>query len=170
MVNIVLTGFMCSGKTSVGTRLKDILGYDYVDTDEIIEKKLGLTISEIFNKFGENYFRDVESDVVKEVSERDKTVISTGGGVVIRKENMENLRRNGIVINLYASPEVIYERLKKQPGIRPLLNKPNPLEEIKRLLNQREEYYKNCDFRINTDNLSIQEVVNNIFEYLRTRL
>ncbi|MCX7957407.1 MAG: shikimate kinase [Endomicrobia bacterium] len=169
MVNIVITGFMCSGKTSVGLKLKDLLKYDYVDTDEIIEKVLGLKISDIFAKFGETYFREIESKVVREVSSKDKTVISTGGGVVLRTENIENLRKNGIIVNLTASPFVILERLKKQPGIRPLLNKPDPLAEIIKFLNEREKYYRNCDFRVNTDKLSVDEVANVIVGKLKEK-
>ena len=167
-MNVVITGFMCTGKTSVGKKLAEKLNFDFLDTDDLIESKVGLKITEIFERYGEPYFRDIETQVVKEVSQKDKIVISTGGGVVLRKENMNNLRKNGVIVNLTAKPETIYERLNKQPGIRPLLNKPNPLEEIKRLLEFREEYYKNCDFRIPTDNLSVDEIVEEILNFLKT--
>lgn len=166
MTNIVLTGFMCTGKTSVGKKLAERLHFEYIDTDDLIEQQIGLKITEIFEKYGEPYFRDIESDIVKKVSLLDRKIISTGGGVVLRKENIQNLKRNGIIINLTAKPETIYERLKKQPGIRPLLNKPNPLEEIKKLLNYREEFYKDCDLRIDTDELSVDEVVEEILKYI----
>lgn len=169
MVNIVITGFMCTGKTSVGMSLAKRLNFEYIDTDEIIEQRLNMKISDIFSQYGELYFRDIETQVVKEVSQLDNKVISTGGGVVLRKENMDNLRKNGFIVNLTASPEVIYERLKTQPGIRPLLNKPNPFEEIKKLLSFREEYYKNCDIRINTDSLSVEEVVEEIIRNLKLK-
>lgn len=168
-MNVVLTGFMCTGKTSVGKRLSERLNFEYIDTDELIETKTGLKITEIFSRYGEDYFRDIESEVVKEVSMLDNKVISTGGGVVLRKENMQNLRRNGIIVNLTAKPEIIYERLKQQPGIRPLLNKPQPLQEIKRLLNYREEFYKDCDLKIETDTLSVDEVVVEILKYLKEK-
>lgn len=168
-MNVVLTGFMCTGKTSVGKRLSERLNFEYIDTDELIETKTGLKITEIFSRYGEDYFRDIESEVVKEVSMLDNKVISTGGGVVLRKENMQNLRRNGIIVNLTAKPEIIYERLKQQPGIRPLLNKPQPLQEIKRLLNYREEFYKDCDLKIETDKLSVDEVVVEILKYLKEK-
>lgn len=168
-MNIILTGFMCTGKTSVGKKLAEILNFEYIDTDDIIEKRVGLKITEIFSKYGELYFRDVETQVIKEVSELDKKVIATGGGVVLRKENMDSLRKNGIIINLTAKPETVYERLKKQPGVRPLLNKPNPQEEIKKLLNYREEFYKNCDLRIETDNLTIEEIVEKILQTLKDK-
>ncbi|MFN3550953.1 MAG: shikimate kinase, partial [Endomicrobiia bacterium] len=89
-MNIVITGFMCTGKTSVGKILAKEINFGYIDTDEIIEKFVGLKISEIFACYGEKYFRDIESQVVEKVSKEDKRVISTGGGVVLRKENMKN--------------------------------------------------------------------------------
>jgi shikimate kinase len=168
-MNVVITGFMCSGKTSVGKRLAEKLNFDFLDTDDLIENKVGMRITEIFEKYGEPYFRELEAQIIKEVSEKDKLVISTGGGVVLREENVNNLRKNGVIINLVAKPETIYERLKKQPGIRPLLNKPNPLEEIKKLLEYRERYYKNCDFRVETDNLSVEEIVEKILNFLKTK-
>lgn len=169
MVNIVITGFMCTGKTSVGKKLAEVLNFEYIDTDELIEQYTGLKITEIFSKYGEQYFRDVESEIVKKVSKLDKKVIATGGGVVLRTDNMQNLRDNGIIINLAAQPETIFERLKNQPGIRPLLNKPNPLEEIKKLLNYRQEFYKNCDIKIDTDDLSVEEIVVKIVRYLKEK-
>ena len=168
-MNVVITGFMCSGKTSVGKKLAEKLNFDFLDTDDLVENKVGMRITEIFEKYGEPYFRELEAQIIKEVSEKNKLVISTGGGVVLREENVNNLRKNGVIINLVAKPETIYERLKKQPGIRPLLNKPNPLEEIKKLLEYRERYYKNCDFRIETDNLSVEEIVEKILNFLKTK-
>jgi len=168
-MNVVITGFMCSGKTSVGKKLAEKLNFDFLDTDDLVENKVGMRITEIFEKYGEPYFRELETQIIKEVSEKDKLVISTGGGVVLREENVNNLRKNGVIINLVAKPETIYERLKKQPGIRPLLNKPNPLEEIKKLLEYRERYYKNCDFRVETDNLSVEEIVEKILNFLKTK-
>lgn len=170
MVNIVLTGFMCTGKTSVAKKLSDKLNYEYLDTDELIENYTSMKITEIFEKYGEAYFRDIESKIIQEVSKSDKKVISTGGGVVLREKNVENLKKNGIIINLTASPQTIYERLKKQPGIRPLLNKPNPRQEIEKLLSFREPYYQNCDLRINTDDLTIEQVVEKIIEFVKDKL
>jgi shikimate kinase len=168
-MNIVITGFMCTGKTSVGKLLAEKLGYQFVDTDDLIEQRVGMKISDIFAVYGEPYFRDVETEVVKEVAKKDKFVISTGGGVVLRKVNMDELRKNGIIINLTAKPETIYNRLKNQPGVRPLLNKPDPMNEIIKLLLQREEYYKNCDLRIETDNFTVEQIVQQILDYIKTK-
>ena len=168
-MNIVITGFMCTGKTSVGKLLAEKLGYQFVDTDDLIEQRVSMKISDIFSVYGEPYFRDVETEVVKEVAKKDKFVISTGGGVVLRKVNMDELRKNGIIVNLTAKPETIYNRLKNQPGVRPLLNKPDPMNEIIKLLSQREEYYKNCDLRIETDNFTVEQIVQQILDYIKTK-
>ncbi len=102
-MNVVITGFMCSGKTSVGKKLAEKLNFDFLDTDDLIENKVGMRITEIFEKYGEPYFRELETQIIKEVSEKDKLVISTGGGVVLREENVNNLRKNGVIINLVAN-------------------------------------------------------------------
>jgi len=168
-MNIVLTGFMATGKTVVGKLLAEKIGFQYIGTDELIEKQTNMKISEIFAVYGEPYFRDIETEIVRKVSEFDNYVIATGGGVVLRKENMDLLEKNGIIINLTASPDKIYERAKKS-NERPLLNIPDPKSEIIRLLNMREPYYKRCNFRINTDNLSVEEVVNECLKYIEKKL
>lgn len=164
-MNVVLTGFMGTGKTEVGKALAEKLGYEFLDTDELIEKRVGLKISEIFEKFGEPYFRKIESEVVEDVSKLNKKVISTGGGVVLKSENMENLSKNSIIINLRASPEEIYNRLKDKDD-RPLLKKDDVLGEIKKLLEVRKKFYERCDYYIDTDGLTTQEVVEKVFGYL----
>src|SRR5512136_1332692 len=98
--NIVLTGFMGVGKTSVGTRLASELGYAFVDTDELIEADQKITITEIFSTFGEPYFRDVETRVIRQLLENEGQVVSTGGGAVIRDENRRAFKENGITICL----------------------------------------------------------------------
>ncbi len=165
-MKIVLTGFMCTGKTSVGMLLSKKLGLEYVDVDKEIENIEGKKIVKIFEDNGEKYFRDLETRVILEISKKDNCVISTGGGAVLRKENIDNLRNNGKIINLTARPETILERLKKQPGIRPLLNKPDPLKEIVNLITFRDKFYKNCDLQIETDNLKVEEVVEKILTFI----
>jgi shikimate kinase len=166
-MNIVLTGFMCTGKTSVGIKLAEKLNFEYIDTDAEIEKMSGEKIVTIFKNYGEKFFRDLEYKVILEVSKKNYCVISTGGGVVLRKENIDNLRQNGVIVNLTATPETIFNRLKQQPDIRPLLNKPEPLKEIITLMNTREQFYKDCDLQINTDNLSINDVVEKILDFVK---
>lgn len=165
-MNIVLTGFMCTGKTVVGLELSKRLNMEYIDTDSEIEKVVGKKIVNIFAKYGETFFRNLEHKVILGISKKNNCVISTGGGVVLRKDNLDNLRVNGKIINLTAKPETVFERLKKQPGMRPLLNKPNPMKEIVNLIKSREQFYENCDLQIKTDSLTVEEIVEKIVEFI----
>ena len=110
-MNIVITGFMASGKTEISKQLHKLSGYSLVDTDELIVKKTGMSINEIFEKKGEEAFREIEHNVISEVSKRDNTIISTGGGVPLNEINMDELRKNGIIVNLAPDFDVIKQRL-----------------------------------------------------------
>src|SRR5512137_1835722 len=118
--NIILTGFMGVGKTSVGTRLAKDLGYAFVDTDELIEADQKTSIAGIFSNFGEAHFRDVEVRVIRQVLENEGQVVSTGGGAVIRDENRKAVRENGVTICLTARPDTGYARIRHETH-RPLL-------------------------------------------------
>ena len=166
MPNIVLVGFMGTGKTSVGQRLARRLGMTYVDTDDIIEQTAGRRITDIFNQHGELYFRELESDAVRKVSRLDNHVISTGGGVVLRAENLEFLKRNGVVFCLMATSEEIWERVKHETH-RPLLKAPNPVKKIHKMLKDREAYYALADCMIRTDGVPIERVADKIIEVFR---
>lgn len=161
MKNIVLTGFMGAGKSVVGRILADRLGIEVIDTDDVIEKDSGMIISDIFQDYGEDYFRELERDAVKKVSEFNDHVIVTGGGVVINKVNIEYLRKNGVIVYLRATPEMLYQRVKDQTH-RPLLQVENPLMKIKELLDIREPFYANHDIMIDTTELGIDQVVDKI--------
>ena len=163
MKNIVLTGFMGAGKSSVGKRLAEHLGLSVVDTDEVIEEDSGMKISEIFSRFGEPRFRELESEAVKRVSKLTDHVIVTGGGVVLNPENIENLRQTGIIIYLHAAPETIYNRVKDETH-RPLLQVADPLAKIRELLESRSQFYANNDIEVDTTNLSVDEVVEEIIQ------
>src|SRR3990170_5346162 len=160
-VNIILTGFMGSGKTEVGKRLAKRLGYTFIDTDLLIEEKTGKSISEIFSRDGELFFRDIETLILKELTGINKYVISTGGGIVTREENILHLRKIGFIIWLKASPETIFKRVNTETH-RPLLKVDNPLEQIKKLMSQREQSYSEADLTIDTDGLEVEDIVNNI--------
>lgn len=165
--NIVLTGFMGTGKTSVGKRLASILGMDFVDTDMEIERLTGLKIPEIFQMYGEERFRKEESAVVERIAALQNTVVATGGGVVLNPENMRHLRKNGFVVLLQARPEVIARRLQGSDD-RPLLaDKERLLERIEGLLQAREPYYEDCDLKIDTSDLDVQGVAEKIIRELR---
>jgi len=164
-MNIVLTGMMGTGKTAVGRKLAEKLNMKYISTDEIIEKDVGISIPEIFKIKGEPYFRDVETKAVKRVAMLDNLVIDTGGGVVQKSENMEELERNGVVICLTASPEVILRRTSRT-DYRPLLNVENREIEIKKLLEKRERFYKRCTKMIDTSDKSVEEAVDELITFL----
>ncbi|MCL4458106.1 MAG: shikimate kinase [Nitrospirae bacterium] len=166
MKNIVLTGFMGTGKTEVGRILAQKLSYALVDADTEIEKEQKTTITEIFKQYGEPKFRDIESDVIKRLSELGKAVISTGGGAVLRQENMDNLRKKGVIICLSASPETILKRTSNNND-RPLLQVEDPLKKIKELLEFRMPYYEKADIMIDTENKTPLEVADEIIEKVK---
>lgn len=163
MKNIVLTGFMGAGKSSVGKKLAERLGMSVVDTDDLIERSAGMKIYDIFAKHGEAYFRELEKKAVAEASKLENHVIITGGGVVLKEENMKNLRRNGIVIYLYTRPEVIYKRIKHETH-RPLLQVKNPMKKITELLEYRAPFYTNNNFMVDTSELTVGQVVEEIMK------
>jgi shikimate kinase len=165
--NIVLIGFMGTGKSEVGKELAKKMGYAFIDTDDLIEKRERISISGIFEKYGEPYFRKAESEIIEEVSKKDGVVISTGGGAVIKKENIENLKKNSVMVCLTASPESIYERVRDANN-RPLLKINDPLTRIKELLKEREEYYSQADMTLDTSDKSTADIVNIILERVGT--
>ncbi len=159
--NIVLVGFMGAGKSVTSQALAQRLGMMRVSTDECIVERESRSINEIFEMKGEPYFRQVESQVVRALSERVNVVIDCGGGVVLRKENIEALKKSGVVVYLEASPEVIYDRIK-QDSHRPLLNNDDPLKAISHLLSQRMVYYGQADYKVMTDGKTVDEVAEEI--------
>ena len=161
MKNIVLVGFMGTGKTEVAKALAKGLGMKYVSTDELIVEKDGRAITDIFKKDGEAYFRQLEKKVVAEVSRLSGQVIDTGGGVVLNDDNLRALRANGHLVCLWASPEAIYERTCRH-GYRPLLNVDDPQGKIRELLESRKPCYEKADLHVNTTGLDIGEVAESI--------
>ena len=158
MMNIVLVGFMGTGKTVVAKALARELDRDYVSIDDMIIEHEGRSINSIFADKGEAYFRNVEKEIVKEVSVRDGQVIDAGGGVVLDAENMSNLRTNGTIICLWADPAKVRERTMRR-GHRPLLNIKDPDKRIEELLESRRPYYEKADHHIDTDGLDVWGVV-----------
>ncbi|MDI6751274.1 MAG: shikimate kinase [bacterium] len=162
--NIVLIGFMGSGKTSVGKALSMKLNLPYVDSDGVIEAEEKRPISQIFEEDGESYFRDKEIEVIESLSERRGWIISTGGGVVLNPENIFNLKRNGLIFYLKTTPSVIYNRIKDD-STRPLVNVSNPLERIENLLRRRTWLYEeSADYVVDTSSLTIDEVRDKIIK------
>ncbi|MCR4442209.1 MAG: shikimate kinase [Peptococcaceae bacterium] len=163
--NIVLIGFMGTGKTAVGKRLAALLNKTFYDTDQEIEEVSGMTVSQLFNKYGEVRFRSEENLAVARLAQHEDVVIATGGGVVLDKRNMELLAEKGIIICLTASPEVIYERVRRRNN-RPLLRKGDMYQTIKELLAQREDFYRCADFYIDTSDMDLQDIIDRIIAFL----
>ena len=159
---------MGTGKTVTAKALAKRLRMHYISIDDLIEKKENKKISEIFAKYGEEYFRKVESDVIKEASQNKNVVIDAGGGAVIKEENIKNLKKNGIIICLTATPDAVIERTKNEKQ-RPLLNVEDPKEKIKELLASRAKYYAKADFTVDTSELTIDEVVRKIEDVVLTK-
>ena len=165
MNNIILVGFMGTGKSVVGKKLAEKLKRDFLELDDSIEAKENMSIKDIFEKKGEPYFRSVEKEVVKESSSRKNIIISAGGGAIVDEENFKNLKNSGTIICLKASPETILKRTKDLK-IHPLLNVSDPKARIKELLLKREPYYNRADFAIETDGISAGHIADKIIDIL----
>lgn len=158
---------MGAGKTEVGRLLAKKLKMTYIDTDDIIEKRHKRSINDIFEKDGEEKFRDLESAVLNSIGELKDHVIATGGGIVLRPENVKKLKKLGPLVLLWAKPEVVYERTKGS-SVRPLLNVDDPKEKIKEILAFRTPIYRNvADFQVDTSSLSPEDACNRIIAYIR---
>ena len=166
--NLILTGFMGTGKTSLGKLLADKLGRTFIDIDQKIEEDAGMTIPKIFELHGEKYFRELEKKAVAEVVTRKNLVIATGGGTVKDEENLRLLRESGVIVCLTTAPEEILKRTERR-GERPLLDKPDDerLLEIKKLLAEREKYYSQADYTIDTTDWSPLQIMNDICKHFR---
>ncbi|MDF2548621.1 MAG: chorismate mutase [Anaerosolibacter sp.] len=160
--NIVLIGFMGAGKSSVGEYLSKLLEMEWIDVDQKIEEHQGMKIHEMFDIYGESYFREIETEVVYEIQDRENTIFSCGGGVVLRKENIEALKRNGRLVLLQAEAETIYERLKDD-RTRPLLKNQMAVSAIAQRLGERKQrYHDAADFIIDTNEKDIPAVCQEI--------
>ncbi|MEW6715005.1 MAG: 3-dehydroquinate synthase [Nitrospirota bacterium] len=165
-MKIVLTGFMGTGKTSVGIALSRRLSWPFIDTDVLIEEREGIPIATIFKEKGEDYFRAVERSVVEDVSKKRDVVIATGGGVIKDKRNVDNLGRRGVILWLKTDPEIILRRIMAEGGKRPLLDVEEPLEEINRLLSERSPLYSQADAAVDTSYITPSEASEEIIEML----
>lgn len=158
---------MGTGKTTIGRMVAETLRFTFVDTDEMIEARMGKTIAQIFANDGEPKFRELERDIVDELAERKKTIISTGGGLPVFGDNLDRLKLHSFTACLWSSPEKIFERVRSQSH-RPLLNEPNPLEKIRALLAVREPFYRRADVLVNTELRSAREVAQQIIHHFHT--
>ncbi len=165
MKNIVLIGFMGTGKTSVGKALAKKMGRTLVDVDQKIEEKEKRRIADIFEKGGEAAFRKIEKLAIREAASGSGQVITTGGGAVIDPDNIAALKANGILVALEAAPETIFQRVKDSRH-RPLLHSNDVPGEIRRLLEARRPYYEKADLKFMTDGKTAAQVADEIAEKL----
>lgn len=166
---VVLIGMMGAGKTEVGTLLAEELGYEYLDTDEVVSERAGKSIPKIFAEDGEKVFRELEAEAVRDLVGRRSLVVATGGGAPVDPENARILRALGTVVYLKASAIELYQRIKNDKG-RPLLQVENPKGEMAKLLALREPVYKDvADFMMDTEELSVDEVVAELIDELARR-
>ena len=166
--NVILTGFMGTGKTSLGKMLATKLGRPFVDIDKKIEDEAHLSIPKIFERFGEEHFRELERAAVKELSSRRGLVISTGGGTIKDEENLRLLKNSGVMICLTTEPEEIFNRTARR-GERPVLDGGGDerLATIKKLLAERKQFYERADYTVDTTEWSPIQIVDDICKYLR---
>lgn len=164
--NIFLIGFMGCGKSTMARLLVQETGAELIEMDETIETEAGMSINEIFEKYGENHFRDLESQLVERITAKGGAVVSCGGGTILRQENVDNMKKNGEIIYLSATPETIYERVKHSTT-RPLLNGNMNVEYISSLMEKRlPRYLGAADKIISVDKKEKQQVVEEIMNSL----
>ena len=161
--NIILIGFMGCGKSSVGSRLSYQLRRTMIDTDKWIEQRQKKTISQIFQESGEEAFRQMETECLKElIRTADRQIISVGGGLPMREENHELLKELGRVFYLKVTPETVYERVKNDTT-RPLLQVEDPMERIRTLMEKRAPVYEACaDVILEASDLTLEEITEKI--------
>lgn len=164
--NIVLIGFMGTGKTCVGQRLAQAMGWPFRDLDDEVEQTVGMPIAEYFSRYGENEFRDREQEAVERVAVMSPLVVATGGGAVLRQTNVDRLRETGILVCLSASVSEIVARTA-EGTLRPLLNRPDRVQAIQALLTERMPQYRQADIWVETDGKSTEEIAGLIMRRLR---
>jgi len=169
-LNIILIGFRGTGKTTIGKVLAQRLGKEFVDADEYLERKEGKTIKDIFAEGGEKLFREIETEIIAELCLSDNRVVATGGGAILREENVKTLKKSGIIILLEADVDTIYKRIHKGTMTdqrRPSLTNRGAYEEIEYLLEYRRPLYdRTADFVINTTSMSTIDAANKIITFL----
>lgn len=168
-MNIVLIGYRGTGKSAVGRRLANRLERPLLNFDQLIIVRAGKSIPEIVAESGWEYFRDLESEITRECSQRDGCIFDTGGGCILRKENVEALRRNGRIFWLHASVPVIADRIRGDDQRPSLTGDKNFIAEIEQVLSERmDKYQAAADVTIDTDGLTVDEIAELIIEKFQT--
>lgn len=164
--NIFLIGFMGAGKSTIAKQLKKQLGMELVEMDQRIVDEQGMSINEIFEKKGEAGFRDIESQLVVDLGNQEASIVSCGGGVVVRAENVANMKQSGKIVFLTATPETILSRVKDGTD-RPLLNGHMNVEYIEQLMEKRRDLYEGAaDIKISTDGKTVSQICDEIIDNL----
>lgn len=170
MKNIILIGYRCTGKTSVGKELARRLDLPFIDTDDLIVKEAGMPVDEIVRRGGWPLFREKENEVIRGLSSVEGTVIAPGGGALEDPENREILKQNGLLVWLTADPETIVERMRsdrKSHGQRPSLSGDDPAAEVAAMVQEREPVYRRlADLTIDTSHRGIGPVADTICDFL----
>lgn len=169
-----LTGFMGSGKSTVGPIIANTLGWDYYDLDSVIEAKEMMKVSEIFDAKGELYFRNIETEFLSELSQKEMSIISLGGGTVTVDKNFDIIKNSGILIYLKISPETAYERLKYKRD-RPILTRDGTVDlekkefigKLSQLMEKRKSYYESADIIFETEDSSIGLTVDKLVKLMQ---
>lgn len=171
---VYLTGFMGAGKSTIGPILANTLGWEFCDLDRIIEQHTGKKINRIFEEHGDQYFREIESEQLRKVSEGDERIISLGGGTVTWGSNLDFIKKNGQIIYLKISVESVYNRLIYKND-RPLMkineaigSKEEILNKINEMFRERKPYYEQADFIIETENVPVGKTVDLLAKIINT--
>ena len=165
--NIFLIGFMGAGKSTIARTLQRELGFPLVEMDERIVQEQGMSINDIFAQYGEAHFREIESQLVVDLGKQEPSIVSCGGGVVVRPENTQNMKKSGRIVLLKASPETIFERVKNSTD-RPILNGHMNVEYIAELMEKRCALYEEAaDITIQTDGKTREQICEEIIGKLR---
>lgn len=166
--NLYLVGFMGTGKSAVGRRVAEKLGFHFIDVDQAIEEEVGLSITQLFDQKGEEAFRELERDFIESGHPDSNCVVSCGGGLLVPDGMPELLKKKGVAVCLWATPEVIYERTKGN-STRPLLNVIDPLSSIRKLLEQREPRYRATGNLISTVDRGLAAVTDAVLRVYRSQ-
>lgn len=171
---IFLTGFMGSGKSTIAPLLANTIGYECFDVDRVIEERLGMKINDIFKEQGESFFRNIERSVLYDASQRERCVVSLGGGTITYGNNLYLIKSSGILVYLKASPEILLKRLKNKAN-RPMLTTDDCQrlgeaalrERIDQIFSTREPFYEKADIIVFTDNNRPEYTVDEIVKHIR---
>lgn len=167
--NIFLIGYMGTGKTSVSDYLCGLLETESFDIDKLIVERELKTIQQIFSENGENYFRDLETNILFELQNKNNMIVSCGGGIILRDENIKYMKKNGKVVLLTATPKTIYDRINKADD-RPLLNNKMNVDYISDMIEKRKNKYESAaDIVVSTDDKKISDISSEIISFIKSK-